>query len=106
VQLPVDVFPGQDTDDNGNVDHDWRGVMCGPGKRDGASIGLSDADKQRANVQVDTQFVADWIAEIRSRWPAVHHYALDNEPVLWVDTHRDVAADSAGDLRQLTAAQL
>lgn len=103
---PVDLFPGQDADAYGRVDYDYRGQQCGTGLRGGVSFGLSDDDKGRANVAIDTAFVADWIAEIRARWPGIHHYALDNEPVLWIDTHRDVAGDSAGNLRQLTAAQL
>lgn len=39
----------------------------------------------------DPAWVAGWVDHLETRHAAaVHHYALDNEPMLWNSTHRDV----------------
>lgn len=46
------------------------------------------------SVPAPPEFIAEWVREIRSgdvqRGRSVHMYILDNEPMLWNSTHRDV----------------
>lgn len=47
------------------------------------------------------QYAADWVTHLHARHGAaaqggVRYFALDNEPMLWYDTHRDVHPQPAG----------
>lgn len=47
------------------------------------------------SVAIDSGFVSDWIDHLKGRYGSaaaggVQFYNLDNEPMLWFDTHRDV----------------
>ncbi len=71
----------------------WRSD-CGNGIRpDGTEItGNAATDTSTA---IGPQFLKDWIAHLIARYGAtanggVKFYNLDNEPMLWDDTHRDV----------------
>jgi hypothetical protein len=110
---PADAFAQQDSDPYGRADSDSRGISCGTGMIDGGAIALSDSQKVKPctscpqpNMKVDESFVKEWVADIRSRWPSLHHYALDNEPALWKHTHQDARGmpDGAG-IKNLTAAE-
>ena len=59
---------------------------------DGYIIGNSPAD---TSIAVNAQNAAAWIAHLQQRFGnsgngGVRYYALDNEPMLWNSTHRDV----------------
>lgn len=85
----------------------WR-LDCGNGI-------LSNGNNITNNQATDTsapitpQFVQDWIAHLKSNYGdaangGVKFYNLDNEPMLWNDTHRDVhpAPTSYDELRDRT----
>ncbi len=83
--FPVSVFgPQQRTDD-------WRkdaGNGVGP---DGKPIRPGPPD--RTSVAAPPEFVGRWIDSVKSRIDLVF---LDNEPMLWDSTHRDVHPDPVG----------
>lgn len=63
--------------------------------------GLILNDPADVNKPNTTQNARDWVAHLMTRYgPAgaggIRHYALDNEPMLWHDTHRDVHPEPAG----------
>ncbi len=81
---------------------------CGNGVRpDGSKItGNDPTDTSRA---IDPSFVQKWVAHLVSRYGAasqggVRFYNLDNEPMLWNSTHRDVHPNPVGydEIRDLT----
>lgn len=56
---------------------------------------ITDNDPRDTSREVGPDFVTDWMAHIASRTGTagqggVKYFALDNEPMLWHDTHRDV----------------
>ncbi len=58
-------------------------------------------DPTDTSVEIDEQFVADWVTYIKDRFGSaenngVRFYALDNEPMLWHHTHRDVHPEPVG----------
>ncbi|HQZ72151.1 MAG TPA: glycoside hydrolase family 44 protein [Anaerolineae bacterium] len=67
---------------------------CGDGHRpDGSRI--TGNDPRDANVPADPVFVRRWLDHLVARFGAaeaggVRYYNLDNEPMLWHETHRDV----------------
>ena len=71
----------------------WCTGDAGNGVRsNGTKIGANPADTSKA---VGTSFASQWIAHIQSRVGnaangGVRYYAIDNEPSLWNETHRDV----------------
>ena len=82
---------------------------CGSGVRGGVAI--SGNDPTDTSVQVGPQFVADWIRHLSGKYGAasqggVAYYDLDNEPMLWNSTHRDVHPQgvSYDEIRDLTYA--
>lgn len=87
----------------------WR-PDCGNGVRpDGSDV--TGNDPLDTSVAIEPAFVADWIAHLVGRFgPAaaggVGLYELDNEPMLWPDTHRDVhpAPTSYDEIRDRTIA--
>ncbi len=74
---------------------DWQWFPdCGNGRRADGSL-ITGNDPNDANLAVDSQFQAAWIAHLKTTWGAanaggVRYYLLDNEHSLWSDTHRDV----------------
>jgi sugar lactone lactonase YvrE len=60
---------------------------CGNGLKAGQPI--TSANPADTSITVDANFVANWVAQLKSNG-AVQFYALDNEPDLWFETHRDV----------------
>jgi hypothetical protein len=80
---------------------------CGSGVRSGGAI--TSNSPTDTSVQVGPQFVADWIGHLSGRYGAasqggVAFYDLDNEPMLWNSTHRDVHPQgvSYDEIRDLT----
>lgn len=67
---------------------------CGNGKYpDGSDI--TGNDPQDTSMQIGPSFVADWVDHLTGRYNTaanggVRYYDLDNEPMLWNSTHRDV----------------
>ncbi len=56
---------------------------------------MTNNDPQDTSVAITPQFVQDWIAHLKTNYGDAAHggvkfYNLDNEPMLWDDTHRDV----------------
>ena len=81
---------------------------CGNGIQNGAKLTGNPAD---TSIPITPQFVKDWIVYLQSRYGTaaqngVRFYNLDNEPMLWNDTHRDVhpQATSYDEVKQLTIA--
>jgi hypothetical protein len=85
----------------------WR-ADCGNGVRaDGSKI--SNNDPRDTSIAIGTSFVQDWMKHLIGRFGAasqggVRYYNLDNEPMLWNSTHRDVHPNPVGydELRDLT----
>lgn len=76
-------------------DNDWQWFPdAGNGIRlDGSPI--TDNDPLDSHVAVGEAFMGDWVAHLVSRYGqassgGVQYLALDNEPGLWHETHRDV----------------
>ncbi len=87
----------------------WR-PDCGNGKHPDGTM-ITGNDPQDTSLAIGPAFVADWIAHLVSRYgnaagSGVRFYNLDNEPMLWNDTHRDVhpTATSYDELRDRTFA--
>lgn len=58
-------------------------------------------DPTDTSFQTDEEFTKDWIRHLQSQFGTaadggVKYYALDNEPMLWWNTHRDVHPEPAG----------
>ncbi|MBI4671633.1 MAG: glycoside hydrolase family 44 protein [Chloroflexi bacterium] len=71
----------------------WR-PDCGNGILTNGSK-ITNNDPTDTSVAIVGQFLQDWIAHLKSRYGSaanggVKFYNLDNEPMLWMDTHRDV----------------
>ena len=87
----------------------YRGI-CGNGKYpDGSNI--TGNDPTDASVAITPAFVTTWMNRLVTRYGTaqnggVKFYNLDNEPMLWNDTHRDVRQTplSYDELRDLTYA--
>ena len=86
--------PQQQTECTATGNAFWCNPDAGNGLRpDGTPItGNDPADTSRA---IDPSFVTDWLAHVASRTSragagGVRLFALDNEPMLWSHTHRDV----------------
>ena len=67
---------------------------CGNGIRTNGSD-LTGNDPADTSVAIDPSFVQAWVAHLVSKYGSaasggVPYYDLDNEPMLWSDTHRDV----------------
>lgn len=67
---------------------------CGNGVSPEGMI-LTGNDPTIASERIDEQFTADWIRHLQSQHGSagqggVKFYNLDNEPMLWHETHRDV----------------
>lgn len=69
---------------------------------------ISGGNPLDTSTAVDETFAAGWIAHLSGRYGSaneggVRFYALDNEPMLWNETHRDVhpAATSYDEMRDL-----
>ncbi|PFG18009.1 glycosyl hydrolase family 44 [Propionicimonas paludicola] len=76
-------------------DFDPWDANCGNGVRGSTQL---SADPSRTSISVGADFDHDMVASLVSRYGTaaqggVKFYALDNEPVLWNSTHRDVHPD-------------
>ncbi len=70
------------------------GGRCGNGL-DQAGEPLKRADPTDTSEPIDEQYVSEWVAHLieqhgTATQGGVRYYALDNEPMLWHITHRDV----------------
>jgi hypothetical protein len=87
--FPATRFPAQDGFDQWDAN-------CGNGKHNGAD--LTGAVATDTSIPVDAAFDGEMVSHLVRRFgPAarggVSIYELDNEPVLWSSTHRDVHPD-------------
>jgi glycosyl hydrolase family 44 len=88
--FPATRFPAQDSFDQWDPN-------CGNGKLDGTN--LTGADPADTSVPAGPSFDGEMVSHLVSQFgPAarggVRIYELDNEPVLWSSTHRDVHPDA------------
>jgi hypothetical protein len=81
---------------------------CGNGVRQDGSL-ITNNDPADTSIAIDATFVQDWIRHLTQRYGTaeaggVQFYNLDNEPMLWLYTHRDVhpQATSYDELRDLS----
>jgi len=96
----VSKYGAQDSVDSWDTD-------CGNGLHNGSN--LTGNDPIDTSVETTTTFVSDWISHLTGRYGTaanggVSYYNLDNEPMLWNSTHRDVhpAPTSYDELRDRT----
>lgn len=73
---------------------------CGNGLRPDGGV-LTGNDPADTSVAIDASFITAWIAHLTGRFGSaasggVAYYNLDNEPMLWNSTHRDVHPQPAG----------
>ncbi|MEM7127661.1 MAG: glycoside hydrolase family 44 protein [Chloroflexota bacterium] len=74
--------------------------VCGNGvKMDGTMV--TGNDPADTSLAVDTQFVIDWITHLTNKYGnagsgGISYYSLDNEPMLWSKTHRDLHPEPVG----------
>ncbi|MCB0109210.1 MAG: glycoside hydrolase family 44 protein, partial [Caldilineaceae bacterium] len=74
-----------------DVDNESGFPNCGNGLRNGTPL---QADPLDTSIAIDEAFVAAWVQHLQENVGVngpVNLYALDNEPDLWFETHRDVA---------------
>ena len=80
------LYPTQDSFDPWDPD-------CGNGEQNGVAI--TGNDPHATSVEITTTFVISWINHLTAQYNTaanggVMFYDLDNEPMLWNSTHRDV----------------
>lgn len=87
----------------------WR-PDCGNGVRSNGTH-VNGNDPSDTSVAIGPSFVQAWMSHLIGRFGdagagGVRYYALDNEPMLWPDTHRDVHPEptSYDELRERTLA--
>jgi hypothetical protein len=66
---------------------------CGDGLKNGVSIAGNNATD--TSIATTTGFVSNWISHLTGRYGTasnggVAYYSLDNEPMLWSSSHRDI----------------
>ncbi len=91
------------------ADRAWDNLDCGNGVgADGTTL-VTGNDPLDTSLPITTAFVTDWIDHFIGRYGTaaaggVRFYNLDNEPMLWNSTHRDVhpAPTSYDELRDRT----
>ena len=80
--------------------NDWTAAVdpwdtdCGSGVQAGG-INITGNDPTDTSMAIQPQFVSDWINHLVNKYGSaasggVTYYDLDNEPMLWNSTHRDV----------------
>jgi hypothetical protein len=83
---PVSVYGKQQATAPENQD---AGNGLTPGGRE-----IAPGPPERTSIPAPPEFIGQWVRTIRehdrSRGRSVHMYILDNEPMLWNSTHRDV----------------
>ncbi len=82
----VSVYGTQDSIDQWDPD-------CGNGEQGGTHITWNDPHD--TSMEISTTFVTDWIKHLTTEFGTaaeggVMFYNLDNEPMIWNETHRDV----------------
>ncbi len=81
----ISIYGPQDANDTDSGFPD-----CGDGMKGGKAVVNNPLD---TSVAVDQSFMAAWVTHLKDNAAAngtVKFYALDNEPGLWHETHRDV----------------
>jgi hypothetical protein len=91
--FPVSVFGAQAKTDPWNPD-------AGNGQ-DPSGKNISPGPPTRTSVNAPAPWIKTWISSIRAEDAktgkhSVNQYILDNEPMLWHSTHRDVHPDAVG----------
>ena len=84
------------------------GAGCGNGAYEDGTL-IVDNDPFDVHEQIGTPFVQDWMSHLIGQFGTaadggVRYYSLDNEPMLWHHTHRDIHPGFVGydDLRDLS----
>ena len=77
----------------------WRS-QCGNGK-DANGKNITGNDPTDTSVAIQPSFVSDWVKYLSAKYGkasagGVQYYSLDNEPMLWHATHRDVHPKPVG----------
>lgn len=100
---PAPLYPGGEATDTFNPSS----AHCGTGKRTNGTF-VTGNDPADTSIAVGPPFMQAWVQQLVARFGTaaaggVRFYALDNEPGLWFETHRDVHPDHAGydELRDL-----
>lgn len=88
VSFPVGRFGPQRAVD---PDHPAAGNGIGPDGRE-----LSPDPPRRTSVAASPSMIARWVRKLRADGREVALYFLDNEPMLWHETHRDVHPQPVG----------
>jgi beta-glucanase (GH16 family) len=76
--------------------NDWQWWSdCGSGTKPDGTTKITGNDPHDTSQEIDPNFVQDWIRFLISLYGVasqggVKFYDLDNEPMLWMSTHRDV----------------
>jgi hypothetical protein len=78
--FPVSVYGAQGSTEPGYAD-------VGNGVTPSGAL-VAARDNGRTSVPMSPADIGEWVRAIRTR--GVHSYILDNEPMLWNETHRDV----------------
>src|SRR5579884_927363 len=68
---------------------------AGNGVRPDGKTKITNNDPDDANQQVGVDFEQGWVKHLIGKWgdsnhAGVRYYIMDNEPMLWSETHRDV----------------
>lgn len=78
---------------------------CGDGI-DTSGASLYGSTPEDTSIAIDETYTQEWMRYLGNRYgkDAVRFYALDNEPMLWNKTHRDVHPEAVGyeEIRDLT----
>ena len=82
----------------GDVDLDTYFAMARGRQANGTPV--TGNDPLDTSQQINAAFVGDWVEHLVGRYGAasgdgVRYYALDNEPMLWHETHRDIHPNPA-----------
>lgn len=84
VSFPRSVYPNQDRFEGD----------AGNGQFKGKDL---KSDPKRTSVAIDPAFVAGWVKILKKQFGSnPHFYIMDNEPMLWHSTHRDVQGERMG----------
>jgi hypothetical protein len=93
ASFPVSAFGPQEKTDPYHADF-------GNGKKPDGKTPIAPGDPTRTSVKLSPEEVGAWVAKIKAAdakrgKKLVFEYILDNEPMLWNSTHRDVHPDPA-----------
>ncbi|MBC7662156.1 MAG: glycoside hydrolase family 44 protein, partial [Chitinophagaceae bacterium] len=78
VSYPRDAYPKQDKFEGAAGNGAWHGKNI-------------KGDPMRTSIAISPEWVGNWVKKLKTQFgDHPHFYILDNEPMLWNSTHRDV----------------